>query len=120
MLTTKKIIGGLTLHEGRVNHNLNQYALFAATERLLMHLVKLGGDRQVLHEVIREHSLVAWSAIQRGEANPLATLLSNDKTILELLERDEIIALLTAQEYSGDAPLRAKLILKEIRLLEDK
>ncbi|HHU87816.1 MAG: adenylosuccinate lyase [Sphaerochaetaceae bacterium] len=120
LLTTKKIIGGLTLHEGRVNHNLNQYALFAATERLLMHLVKLGGDRQVLHEVIREHSLVAWSAIQRGEANPLATLLSNDKTILELLERDEIIALLTAQEYSGDAPLRAKLILKEIRLLEDK
>ncbi len=120
LLSTRKIIGELNVHEGRVEYNLNQYALFAATERLLMNLVKRGGDRQAMHEVIREHSLTAWSAIQQGEANPLATLLSSDATILSLIAEDEVIALLTAQEYSGDAPLRAKLILKEIRALEDK
>ncbi len=120
LLSTRKIIGELNVHEGRVEYNLNQYALFAATERLLMNLVKRGGDRQAMHEVIREHSLTAWSAIQQGEANPLATLLSNDPTILKLIDKEEVITLLTAQEYSGDAPLRAKLILKEIRNLEDK
>ncbi len=120
LLSTRKIIGELNVHEGRVEYNLNQYALFAATERLLMNLVKRGADRQAMHEVIREHSLSAWSAIQQGEANPLATLLSNDTTILSFIAKDEVITLLTAQEYSGDAPLRAKLILKEIRNLEDK
>ncbi len=120
LLSTRKIIGELNIHQARVEYNLDQYALFAATERLLMNLVKRGGDRQAMHEVIREHSLTAWSAIQQGEANPLATLLSSDATILNLIDKDEVIALLTAREYSGDAPLRAKLILKEIRNLEDK
>ena len=31
-----------------------------------MAAVKAGGDRQVLHEVIREHSLAAWAELQAG------------------------------------------------------
>jgi adenylosuccinate lyase len=29
-----------------------------------------GADRQEMHEIIREHSLAAWSEIARGQKNP--------------------------------------------------
>ena len=54
------------------------YGPFAATEPLLMALVKAGADRQEMHERIRERSMAAWAAVQRGEANPLADLLAAD------------------------------------------
>ena len=44
-----------------------------------MEAVKAGGDRQALHEVIREHSLAAWEAVRLGQANPLADGLSADR-----------------------------------------
>ena len=35
-----------------------------------MEAVKRGGDRQELHEVIREHSLAAWARLREGRAEP--------------------------------------------------
>ncbi len=67
-----RVVRGLVVREEVVARNMATYGVFAATERLLMEAVKAGGDRQELHEVIREHSLVAWDALRRGEANPLA------------------------------------------------
>ncbi|MEZ4658187.1 MAG: lyase family protein [Caldilineaceae bacterium] len=66
-LITDEILGracqlmeGLRIWPGPTARNLRDYGVFAATERVLMAAVKAGGDRQVLHEVIREQSLVAW------------------------------------------------------------
>ncbi|MFA5468975.1 MAG: adenylosuccinate lyase [Sphaerochaetaceae bacterium] len=120
LLTTHKIVQNLTFHEKRIQYNLNQYGLFAATEKLLMTLTKRGADRQVLHAVIRKHSLEAWSAIQRGAANPLAELLSSDATILRYIEQEEVISLLNSPDYTGDAPQRAAIIGEAIKALEDE
>ena len=53
-----------------MTRTMQAYGPFAATERLLMALVKAGADRQVMHERIREHSLAAWAAGQRRPAQP--------------------------------------------------
>ena len=51
-----RLIEGLRINRDASERLLTAYGPFAATERLLMELVKRGGDRQELHEVIREHA----------------------------------------------------------------
>ena len=97
-----------------IERNLQRYGLFAASERLLMELGRRGADRQQMHEVIREHSLTAWPLVQQGLENPLDQLLSTDPRILQYLSTDEVLALLDASEYLGDAPARAHLIASAI------
>jgi adenylosuccinate lyase len=110
-----KIVQGLVVREEVVARNLAVYGVFAATERLLMEAVKAGGDRQVLHEVIREHSLVAWDALRRGQPNPLASSLRADPRITRWLLPGEIASLLDASDYTGDAAERALAVAGTLR-----
>jgi adenylosuccinate lyase len=110
-----RILRGLVVNDGAVAHNLAVYGTFAATERLLMELVKAGADRQVMHELIREHSLAAWEALQRGEPNPLIGRLAADPTVLAYLPAEQVQALMDAGEYVGDAPHRARELARAIR-----
>lgn len=111
----QKLVEGLSIWPGPTARNLREYGVFAATERLLMEAVKAGGDRQELHEVIREHSLVAWQALQAGEPNPLAENLLADSRVSALVDRDAGLRLLDASDYVGDAPARAKEMAGVIR-----
>ncbi|MGD2205929.1 MAG: adenylosuccinate lyase [Anaerolineae bacterium] len=110
-----RILRGVVIHERVVAENLAVYGAFAATERLLMELVKAGADRQEMHEVIRQHSLAAWKAIRQGESNPLAERLMGDPVVQKHLPAESVQALLDAQEYVGDAPQRARELARMIR-----
>jgi adenylosuccinate lyase len=110
-----RILDGLVVYDREVAHKLAIYGTFAATERLLMELVKAGADRQAMHEAIRQHSLAAWEAIQRGEPNPLADLLASDPEVLDCLPAERVQDLLDAREYVGDAPQRARDLAKTIQ-----
>jgi adenylosuccinate lyase len=110
-----RVVQGLVVREEVVARNLATYGVFAATERLLMEAVKAGGDRQVLHEVIREHSLVAWDALRRGQPNPLASSLRADPRITQWLLPGEIASLLDASDYVGDAAERALVVAEMLR-----
>jgi adenylosuccinate lyase len=116
--TAIEILSGLRVDEAAMARNLAAYGPFAATERLLMRLVKAGADRQSAHETIRTHSMSAWEAVQRGEPNPLAESLCRDESLQAFLPESEMRKLLDTTGYIGDAPLRAremaKRILKEI------
>jgi adenylosuccinate lyase len=105
-----RIQGGLVVHDQAIAHNLAVYGTFAATERLLMELVKAGADRQAMHELIRQHSMAAWTAIQQGEPNPLAGRLAADPAVLAFLPAAKVHALLDASRYVGDAPRRARAL----------
>jgi adenylosuccinate lyase len=111
----RKLVDGLTIWPGPTRRNLQDYGVFAATERLLMEATKAGGDRQLLHEVIREHSLSAWQALQAGQPNPLEENLARDERIASLLAPDQIRRLLDASAYVGDAPERARALARQIR-----
>jgi adenylosuccinate lyase len=106
---------GLVVKDQAVARNLVRYGTFAATERLLMQLVKAGADRQEMHELIRQHSMAAWEAIQSGEMNPLVDMLTHDQMVLRHLSAEQVWALMDAGGYVGDAALRARALAKEIR-----
>ena len=108
-------VSAVVVREEVVARNLATYGVFAATERLLMEAVKAGGDRQELHEVIREHSLAAWDSLRRGEPNPLVENLCGDQRILCWLPVEEVTALFGAGDYVGDAVERARALAEEIR-----
>ena len=115
LMTAKKLIDGLKIDRSGVERNFQIYAPFAATERLLMALVKAGADRQVMHEVIREHALSAWTAVNAGQANPLIDALCADQTIKQFLDTATVRSLLDARGYVGDAPQRARQIIQKIQ-----
>ena len=60
--------------------NLREELPFMATENILMAAVAAGGDRQELHERIRQHSQAAAAVVkQQGGANDLLERLKADK-----------------------------------------
>lgn len=111
----EKLVAGLQIWPGPSARNLRDYGIFAATERVLMAAVKAGGDRQVLHEVIREHSLAAWAELQAGRTNPLAGRLAGDERIAKYLSADTVWSLLDASGHVGDAPERSLAFAVAIR-----
>jgi len=115
LVRSLRVIDGLVIDDRAVARNLAAYGAFAASERLLMELVRAGADRQAMHERIRGHSLAAWQAIQAGRPNPLPDLLAADPALLACLPSDQITALLDASAYIGDAPQRARDMATLIR-----
>jgi adenylosuccinate lyase len=105
--TAGSILAGLRVDEAAIARNLAVYGPFAATERVLMALVKAGADRQAMHEAIRQHAMSAWQAVQEGKANPLIEDICGEAVFTQLLPEAEIRALMDAQAYLGDAPTRA-------------
>jgi adenylosuccinate lyase len=117
LITAQRLIGGLVIDEAAVARNFAAYAPFAATEQLLMALVKAGANRQEMHEVIREHSMQVWPQVAAGRPNPLFYDLAADARIARYLDTETIRSLLDARGYLGDAPERARRIASQIQLL---
>ena len=113
--TALGILSGLRVDEHAMARNLAVYGPFAATERLMMSLVKAGADRQVMHETIREHSLAAWEAVRRGDENPLVESLVRDAALQKYMNAGEMRKVLDYAGYVGDAPVRARGLAKTIR-----
>jgi adenylosuccinate lyase len=110
-----RIVSKLRIDELAIRRNLDTYGIFAATERVLMEAARAGGDRQELHEIIRRHSLNAWEHLRQGQPNPLAQSLMADAHLTALLSPEHIHDLLQADTYVGDAPERARELVKIIR-----
>ena len=117
LLTANQIVADLRLYTGAIARNLQSYGVFAATERVLMALVRHGADRQEMHEIIREHAMTSWAAVHSDGAqhNPLPDLLCKDPNLLRFLSPEEIITLLDATTHIGDAPQRARAMADEVR-----
>ena len=115
LIRSERLIRGLRIDAEATRRTLEHYGVFAATERLLMAAARAGGDRQHLHEVIREHSLAAWGAMQRAEPNPLRDSLPADPHIAALIAPETARALLDADTYVGDAPQRARAMAATVR-----
>jgi adenylosuccinate lyase len=109
-----RLLEGLQVDEASAARNLSRYGPFAATERVLMALVKAGADRQEMHEHLRRISMAAWQKMGAGEDNPLAEYLASDPVIQRYLNGSELHDLMDANSYLGDAPQRARLLADTI------
>jgi adenylosuccinate lyase len=114
IITATRIVGGFKLHTYAIQRNLENFAPFSSTERLLMALARAGADRQEMHEIIREHSLLAWQAVQAGRPNPLIKNLVNERRFKPYFTKARIRSLLNIQNYTGDAPQRAMHLVEKI------
>lgn len=108
------IISGVTVYPKVVEKHLMEELPFMATENILMHCVKMGGDRQALHEAIRRHSVAAGKAIkQDGIDNDLLDRIADDK--LFGLTRADIDAIIKNSSFTGRAAEQTEEYLKEVR-----
>lgn len=100
----QRILGGLRINQAAMRRNLDVYSSFANSTVLLAELAATGGDRQELHEVIRQEAISAWSAIERGEKNPLIDALAANKTIAATMDAGKVRSILSAPADVGEAP----------------
>ena len=74
-----------------------------ATENIMMESVKRGGDRQELHERIREHSMAAAQRVKgEGLDNDLIKRIIADNSFN--LSKEEILAIIDPTKFVGRAP----------------
>lgn len=108
------IIGGLTVFPKIIAKNLERELPFMATENILMYCVKnKGGDRQVLHEAIRRHSIAAAKVVkEQGGENDLLDRILVDKQFG--LDKSELDALLDVKAFTGMAEEQVDEYLKNV------
>lgn len=103
---------GLVVYPKVIENWLRQELPFMATEDLLMAAVKAGGDRQKLHEKIREASVAAVARVrEEGKANDLFDRLSQDPAFAAV--RSQAASLLDPKRYVGRAPEQVEAFLAE-------
>ena len=109
------IMSGLIVWPKMIENRINAELPFMATENILMAAVKAGGDRQVLHEAIREHSMEAAKQVkENGKANDLLDRLKNDSAFADIA--DQIDDIVNPTEFVGRAPVQVtEFINSEIK-----
>ena len=92
---------------------------FMASENILMAAVKRGGDRQTLHEVIREHAMAAGRMVkEEGQPNDLLERIAKDPRFG--LDLADIEKLLNPADYIGRCPEQVEaFIANEVRPILD-
>ena len=97
------VTAGLVVYDRVVRRRVMEKLPFMATEDIMMEAVKRGGNRQELHEALREHSHAAARQVKvEGGANDLIDRIAADP--LFPLSRQEIEAQMDPQRYVGRAP----------------
>lgn len=93
---------GLVINKAVINKRLNDELPFMATENIIMDAVKKGGNRQELHEHIRQHSMEAGRRIkQEGKSNDLLERIAGDPIFGMTLE--EVKSACNPAKLSGRA-----------------
>ncbi len=115
------VASGLIVHEATVRKNLMAELPFMATENIMMACVKLGGDRQHYHEVIRVHAQAAGTRVKdEGLDNDLLDRLKADKNFWSTNRGGPLSAeldwgnLLDPMKYIGRSVEQTERFIKEV------
>ena len=95
----QNVTNGLRVNEKVVDKTIREYMPFLATENLMMEAVKRGGDRQELHEKIRQHSMAATARMKEGEPCDLLDRLAGDPAFG--MTREELDQVMEPKLYIG-------------------
>ena len=108
----RNISSGLVVHEKVIRQHIMNEIPFMATENILMEAVKKGGDRQELHEKIRQHSMNAGNRVkEEGLDNDLLERIAGDDAFGLTLE--DIKGLLKPEDYVGRAAEQTQELIEE-------
>ncbi|HMI42125.1 MAG TPA: adenylosuccinate lyase [Gemmatimonadaceae bacterium] len=107
------IASGLEVYPAVIERRVGVELPFMATEQLIVRAVKAGGDRQVVHETIRKHSLEAARAMKDGaDANDLLQRLARDKTFGVKLK--DLEGTIDPKRFVGRAPEQVDEFLRDV------
>lgn len=106
------VTDGLEVYPEMIRRRLMTKLPFMATENIMMRATERGGDRQELHEHLREHSHAASYEIRvNGKENDLADRIAGDPMFG--VTREEIEEFLVPELYIGRAPEQTEEFLNE-------
>ena len=107
------VIDGLVVYPKVIEKRLMSELPFMATENIMMDAVKAGGDRQELHERIRELSMEAGRNVkEKGLDNNLLELIAADPAFNLSLE--ELQKTMDPAKYVGRAPVQVEAYLNNV------
>ncbi len=111
LLLYRNVAEGLVVYPEVIAKNLREELPFMATENILMAAVAAGGDRQELHERIRQHSQAAAAEVkQHGRPNDLMSRLAADDAFAAV----NLSAALDAHTLVGRSPEQVDEFLAEV------
>ena len=109
----RDIANGMTVQEEMIKSHVENHLPFIVTEEIIMEGVKKGGNRQSLHETIRQLSFEAIKHIDQNKKNPLIALMSESPNIP--LNNTEIKNLLLPERHIGRSiEMTDNFLLKEV------
>ena len=107
------VVDGLVVYPKVIEKHLMAELPFMATENIMMDAVKAGGDRQELHERIRELSMEAGKNVkEKGQENNLLELIAADPAFG--LSLDELKRTMDPAKYTGRASVQVDRYLTDI------
>lgn len=107
------VVDGLVVYDKVITKRLMSELPFMATENIMMDAVKMGGNRQELHERIRELSMEAGAHVkQEGRENDLLELIAKDAVFN--LSVEELKETMDPKKYVGRAPVQVERFLQEV------
>ena len=107
------VVDGLVVYPKVIEKRLMSELPFMATENIMMDAVKAGGDRQELHERLRELSMEAGRNVkEKGLDNNLLDLIAADPAFG--LNEEELKKTMDPAKYVGRAPLQVENFLKKV------
>ena len=107
------VVDGLVVYPKVIEKHMMAELPFMATENIMMDAVKAGGDRQELHERIRELSMEAGKTVKvEGKDNNLLELIAADPAFNLTLE--ELQKTMDPSKYVGRAPRQVEVFLRDV------
>lgn len=111
LILYKNIASGLVVYPPVIKAHLWEELPMMATENILMAAVSKGGDRQTLHELIRQHSQAAANRVKNaGEPNDLLERLAKDPAFAGL----DLMATMDITQLTGRATQQVDEFVTEI------
>ncbi len=106
------VTDGLVVYPEVIKQRVMKELPFMATENIMMDAVKKGGDRQALHERIRQYSMQAGEQVKLyGKENNLCELIVNDPMFM--ITKEELDAVLKPESYTGRSEQQVEEFISE-------
>jgi adenylosuccinate lyase len=106
------VVDGLVVYPKVIEAHLMRELPFMATENIMMDAVKAGGDRQELHERIRQHSMAAGRVVkEEGKDNDLLERIAADPAFG--MTMDQLQAIMKPENFVGRAPEQTEEFISE-------
>jgi adenylosuccinate lyase len=110
LLIVHNVAAGLVVRPQVIRRRLAEELPFLATEAVLMHAVRRGGDRQDLHERIRQHAFAAANRLkEEGGTNDLPDRIAGDDAFG--ISRADVDAILDPARHVGRSAAQVDEVL---------